>query len=82
MRVEVYQENTKLKQKDVHCGKVPIKSAKDHVYLGNTIESNGSNEKTILARVSKGQAVVIRDIIQILNGTLGLTILMLWALLF
>ena len=40
----------------------------NHSYLGNVVQCDGSNGMNILSRVSKGQAV-IRDILQILEGT-------------
>ena len=66
-KLETYKENEKLKQKDVHIGKVPIKTVAEHIYLGNVIEHDGSNRKNILAQIARGQAA-IKDILQILNG--------------
>ena len=66
-RLETFEEEGKTKVKDVYKGKAEIKTEKEHVYLGNIIESNGSNRKNILSRVKKGQAA-IKDINQILNG--------------
>ena len=65
---ETYEEDSKLKQRDIHTGETEIKTVDHHLYLGDIVESNCSNKKNVLARAAKGQGVV-RDIIQILEGT-------------
>ena len=53
---------------DEYGGKTVIKTVENHLYLGNIISSNGSNQMTINDRIAKGQGAV-RDISHILEGT-------------
>ena len=65
---ETYEENNKLKKRDVFAGSLPIRTVSDHLYLGDIIQSCGSNQMNCQARAAKGQGIV-RDIIHILDGT-------------
>ena len=62
------QKKIQIKLQDKYKGKVPIKTVKSHLYLGDTVSSDGSNCLNIKSRVSKGHAV-IKDIVNILEGT-------------
>ena len=51
---------------DKYEGKVPIKTVKNYLYLGNIIEFDGSNNLTIKERVAKGQGAS-KEILHILE---------------
>ena len=62
------KENEKYILKDFHKGKMRLKTAENHLYLGDIVQNSGSSHLNIMSRVSKGRAIV-RDILQILEGT-------------
>ena len=65
---ETVKDSSKLKKVDIHIGKIPIKTVKEHLYLGDILEDSGSNRLNVLSRANKGQSV-INDICHILEGT-------------
>ena len=50
------KEYTSLK--DNHEGKVPIDTVESHTYLGECLESSGSNHKNIQMKLSKGRGII------------------------
>ena len=48
--------------KDVHVGKVELKTVTGHLYLGDIVKSDGTNKDNVLSRAVKGRGVA-RDIL-------------------
>ena len=62
------KDDEKYTLKDSHKGKASLKTVENHLYLGDIVESSGSNHLNVMSRVTKGKAIV-RDIVQIVEGT-------------
>ena len=61
------EENQNVTLIDKYEGKLSIKTVNNYLYLGNTVQSDGSNSLTINERVKKGQSAA-KLILQILEG--------------
>ena len=66
--VKKVKDGKKYTLEDSHKGKTSLKTVENHLYLGDIVESSGSNHLNVMSRVTKGKAIV-RDIVHILEGT-------------
>ena len=66
--VKKVKDGEKYTLVDSHKGKTSLKTVENHLYLGDIVESSGSNHLNVMSRVTKGKAIV-RDIVHILEGT-------------